>query len=386
MNKTARALGVAAAALSLVILVGCSGSDPAPSGSAASTAELSPQAQAAAEVVAAHTGAVDEFTAPGPAVDGAALAGKTVYFIPATLQAPLLNSIGDSVTTALGNVDVTVQVCDAKLNPADIASCIGQAVDADAAAVITAGLVPEFASAAFEQLATEGIPWVQGITTSAGEGAPTEIAYVTADNVLLQSWATNWVIADSDAKAKALVVKLTDSPATTTWADRGILAVYEEDCTECVVEVIETNSGQFDKLPSLISSALVSNPEITYIQAQFEQLLPAVSQGIQAAARDDITVVSVDGSLAALQDIQSGGGVGASIGYNTDALAWYMADAAIRLATGEEAIQNLDLPFRRIFDAGNVGTLSLTPEAQARGEWFGSADYQGGLLELWGVN
>lgn len=382
-----RTLGVAVAAASMLILAGCSGGD---SGSTAETtapaADLSAEAQAAQGLVDATSVAIDEFEAPGPAFDGSAIAGKTVYFIPATLQVPVLNIIGEHLTDALSNLDATVQVCDGKANPADIASCVSQAIQADAGAVITAGIPPEFSPASFADLAAAGIPWVQGLTAPAGEGDPTQVAYVTENQVLIQKVSTSWVIADSDAKANVLVIKLTDTPATTMWADMGILATYDEGCPECVVEVVEVNSGQLERLPSLISSSLVSNPDITYIQAQFDQFMPSVTQAIQSAARDDIKVASVDGLLASMQDMAAGGVVKSEIAYNKAALGWYLADAAARMSAGQPAVQNLDFPFRRAFNESNIGDLTLTPEAEASGEWFGDADYQAGFLELWGVN
>lgn len=387
MKKNLRALGVGVAVLSIIALAACS-SDPG-TGTETPTepaAELSAEAQAALEIINAHTGPSDEFTAPGEAVDASALAGKTVFFVPVTMQVPLLKIVADELAVALDNVDATVQVCDGKGNPADAASCLSQAIEADAAAVVTAGMPKEFAPTAFDGLMAAGIPWIQGITTPGGDEDPAKVAYVTSDNVALQSWATNWVIADSDAKADVLVLKLTDTAATAAWADYGILGVYEQACAECTTQVIEINTGQVDRLPSLISSALVANPDITYVQAQFDQFLPAVTQGLQSAARDDVKVVSVDGLLSTLQDIKSGGPVKASAGFNQTALAWYMADAVVRMAAGEQAVQNLDFPFRRVFNGDNVGDLDLTAEGQASGEWFGDADYESGFLELWGAN
>ena len=386
MKKSLRTLGGLVAVAGMLALAGCSDAGEPATEPEAPAAELSAEAQAAYDIVSAHTGAVDEFVAPGPAVDAAALEGKTVYFLPVTLQVPLLKTIADNLADALENVGADLQICDGKGNPSDAASCITQAIDADAAAVVTAGLTKEYAPAAFESLIAAGIPWVQGITSASGDEDPSQVAYVTSDSVKLQSWATNWVIADSDAKANVLVIKLTDTPATTAWADFGILGVYEKGCTECTTEVIEINTGQVDRLPSLVSSALVANPDITYVQAQFDQFLPSVKQAIQSAARDDVTVVSVDGLLSTLQDIEGGSPIEAGIGYNKTALAWYMADAVVRLTAGEAAVENLDFPFRRVFTTGNVGELTLDADAEASGAWFGEADYRSGFLELWGVD
>jgi hypothetical protein len=42
-------------------------------------------------------------------------------------------------------------------------------------------------------------------------------------------------------------------------------------------------------------------------------------------------------------------------------------------------------PYQRIFTAGNIGDLDLTPEAEKTGAWYGSTDYQDGFKKLWGL-
>jgi ribose transport system substrate-binding protein len=386
VKKSLRVLGAAAAVAGLSVLAGCSGAtDPAGAGSSESAADLSAEARAARDIVDAAAAPTDEFTPPGPPVDGSAIAGKTVFFIPATLQVPSLSGLADLVTDAFSNVDATVQVCDAKANPADAASCLAQAVDSGAAAVITSGFPREFAPAGFDAVTAAGIPLVNTLTETTGDGDPAQIGYVSYDSPELQSWMTNWVIADSDAKANVLAIKVTDTPSTTAWADLGIIQTYDEKCADCSVEVLEINTGQYDRLPSLVSSALVANPDITYVQSEFDSALPAISQGIQSAARDDMKVVSVDGYLSTLQDLGSGRLVQASAAADYEALSWYIADAAVRLVAGSPAVQDLDFPFLRAFTAENVGELDLTPEGEASGAWFGDADYQAGFLELWGI-
>jgi ribose transport system substrate-binding protein len=383
MNKPLRALGVGAAAVSLVLLAGCSGGGSARTGASASA--LTADAQTALAVVQTSSAPVDTFEAPGPAVDGRALAGKTVYFIPASLQVPVLATIGTYLGSALKELGATMQTCDGKVNPSDIASCVAQATDAGAAAVVTAGITPDFAPSSFASLTAAGIPWVQGLTVPAGEGDPRQIAYVSDDGVMLQRISTNWVIADSNAAADVLVVKLTDNPAVEMYADQGILATYQDGCPDCTVQVIEINSGQRDRLQSLVSAALVANPKIGYVQAQFDQFVSGITQGIQSAGRDDVKIASVDATLSTLQNLASGGPARSVVGYNRQAMGWYMADAVVRMTAGQPSVQNLEMPFRRAFNESNIAGLELTPAAEADGSWFGDADYQDKFLALWGA-
>lgn len=73
-------------------------------------------------------------------------------------------------------------------------------------------------------------------------------------------------------------------------------------------------------------------------------------------------------------------------GFNADALAWYAADQAPRMMTGQPSNANVNFPYQRMFTSSNINDLALTPAAEKSGEWYGSTDYQNGFLKLWGLN
>jgi ribose transport system substrate-binding protein len=330
---------------------------------------------------------VAEFTPPGPAIAGVAdLAGGTVYYIPATLQVPMFGNVRDSLTEALGAVDVSVQTCDGKANPADIAGCLSQAVNAGADAIIAGSIPTELAATAFQSVEDAGIPLLYMQTAPAGPGDPTKVGYLTPNYVEMQAWNASWVVADSDGAANVLVVKVTDTPATILWIEQGALATYDELCPDCTVSVVETNTGQLDKLPSLVSSALVRDPDIGYVHVAFDVTVQPTIQGLQSAGRNDVKVVSQDGVLPVMQSLGQGQFMAAEVGFNQEALAWYGADQALRMMAGQESVQELAFPYRRLFTRDDAAGLELTPEGEASGEWFGDTGYTDGFLELWGVS
>jgi len=158
------------------------------------------------------------------------------------------------------------------------------------------------------------------------------------------------------------------------------------DCPKCKVTVIETSTGQLSKLPSLISSALIKNPKITWIQAEFDSLVQPIVTGLQSSPRrSQIKIVSMDGSLPILQLLKAKRNVVADYGYNLNAFGWYMADQALRMMAGQSSLQNVQFPYTRLFQYANTSRINLTPEAQNTGEWYGSTDYQAGFKKLWGV-
>lgn len=109
-------------------------------------------------------------------------------------------------------------------------------------------------------------------------------------------------------------------------------------------------------------------------------------QCLQAANATGVKISSHDGTLSVMQMLESGQLVGSEIGFNADALAWYGADQALRMMSGQPSNQNVQFPYVRMFNADSVGEIDLTPEAEKSGSWYGSTDYQDGFLELWGVS
>lgn len=380
---------LAALAAGALLLTGCSSVEEQSQAAdkTESSAAVSPQAAAAQAEIDKASIAVETFEAPGDPLAGVGdLAGKTVYFIPATFQVPVFQALAGSLEGALGAVDITVEVCDGKSNPSNMASCFQQAIDAEAGAIVAGSIPTELASTAFQSAAKAGIPVVNTMTAPAGPGDPTDVAYLTPDYIGLQSLSASSVIADSDAKANVLYVQITDTPATILWAEKGALATYEQACPDCEVTVVKANTGQFDKLPSLITSELTKNPDIDYVQTEVDFAVQPVVEGLQAANATSVKIASMDGVLPTMQMLEGGQFIHSEVGFNADALAWYAADQALRMMTGQPSVADVAFPYQRAFTPDNIGELDLTPDAEKTGEWYGSTDYRDGFKELWGLS
>lgn len=393
MIRTLTRLCGGAAAIGLALLAaGCSSvQDQQAANASASTtttgATADPAAAAAGVAVYAASKEAKAFTAPGPALTAVAgLSGKTIYFVPATYQVPVFQSIKAALDGAVGVAGLKLEVCDGKANPSTMASCMQQAIDAKAAAIITGSIPQDLIPVAFQSAATANVPVVNLMTAPAGPGSPTQIAYLTPNYVGMQAASALWVIADSKAAAHVLYIEITDTPATVIWAEQGALATYAKSCPKCVVTVIKANTGQLDKLPSLVTSALTKDPSITHVQTEVDFIVQPVVEGLQAANASAVKIAGMDGVLATLQMLKGGQFVHSEIGFNADALAWYAADAALRMMSGRPANVNVTFPYARLFTSDNVGALALTPDAEKSGAWYGPTDYQAGFKALWGLN
>lgn len=388
MKKSIKVAAGIVAAASLFALAGCSNGG----GGSNTNSITDPAAIKAGEAILPIQQPVDTFTDPGPAIANvASLKGKTVYYIPATMQVPLFKIVEQGLQASFGAAGIKVVTCDAKVNPQDLATCLGQAVDAKAGAVISGSMPYEMAPNAFDAVAAAGIPIVMGLLgdqANPGQPAtmsnPSKVGYVTPNYIQIEAFNAMSVIHDSNAKANVLVVEATDTEATKAWIEYGALPTYKDMCPNCKVTVLKTTTSEIDKLPSLISAKLVADPSITYIQSDFDSFVQAILQGIQTAG-SKAKVVSMDAFLDSLQGMKAGGPLVADTGYNLFAAGWYMTDQALRMMTGGKAVEKEVFPFRRMFTPANVGTLDLTPKGQETGSWYGKADYMGGFAKLWGL-
>lgn len=379
-NRSLKGLGVFLGAAALITGTALTG---------ASTANAADDANVAAAkaAVAAASPAIKAFTAPGPAIPNVkSLAGKTVYFVPAQYAVPIFKAIGDALTQSLGAAGIKLQICDAKANPSTTADCFQQAINAKAGAVIVGSLPQEFAATAFKAVTDAGIPIVNTLTIPAGPGDPKQVGYITPNFIGFQATNSDYIIANSNGTANVLYVQATDTPATKIWAEAGALAEYKKRCPKCKVTVVQTSTGQLSKLPSLISSALIKNPNITWVQAEFDSLVQPIVTGLQSSPRgSQIKVISMDGTLPVLQLVKAKRNVVADYGYNLNAFGWYTADQALRMMAGQPSLQMVQFPYTRLFQQANTSRLNLTPAAQGTGEWYGSTDYQAGFKKLWGL-
>jgi ribose transport system substrate-binding protein len=387
MNRRLKIGFVALSAVVALSLSGCASQTPGADGTASASAG-SDAATVAAEALAVQAEPVSTPEGLGGPIDAASLAGKNVFYIPIAGKAGYFQLIQRNVTDALSRVGVNVETCDGQANPSGISACVDQAISRNADAIIADFIPYELAATAFEQVRQAGIPFYmagevlpEGITADAMFAGSDPDGY----NVAVTTGAANAVIADSDGQAHVLYLHIVQSPSTER-AGTAALEHFASACPDCEVTVKEINLSQLKDVPSLVSSALVSDPSITYVIPQYDSYVPPAIQGIQAAGKVNAVKVATSGAtLGVLQQVDSNPQLIAVTGQNAPYIAWTMADAVLRMLTGEKP-QDEYPPLTRAFTKENVGDLELTPEAEFDGSWYGDvATYQDAFLELWGA-
>lgn len=377
-----------AAVIGAVVLAACgSSSKSATSKTSGSSAGVS----RASAVVASLSRPTTSFPAPGPALRNVkSLRGKTVWYIPISLSVPVFAIGNSSLHTALGKAGVTEHACSGEANPSATAACINQAVAAGAGAIITDAVPAVLAANAFANAERHHIPVLivnqlpppRGVPGAVHGVGNDKFAYALLQGSALVGAEADWVIADSHGKANALLMPFTDSPSTLAYAANAE-ATFRRDCPGCKVTIQKVGLANANLIPSQTSAALLKHPGMQYVIPEFDAVLQPVSQGIQqTSSSQHLKVATAGGDLPALQQIKAGR-LALDVGEDFPYAGWADADEVMRMMLGMPVVSE-HVPLR-LFTAANVGSLRLTPAAQASGEWYGSSAYTTMFEHLWGV-
>lgn len=374
------ALLTTAATALLLLATACAGDEPAlvgAEGQDAPAASAPPQPEEFASV-----------PEPGPPLgDTSSLAGRTVYWIPITSVAPVFTIESIAAAEAFESVGVDLQVCDGQATPDVVARCVGQAIAGDAAGIIATSIPPEFARQAFGNAVEAGIPTLF-VNTADGETPPEwgDLAAALPHNWNQQAQLNNdLIIEDSGGDANVLFVGVTDSSATVDLYENGMQAYLAEECPGCTINAVPTSSTQIAQLTSLVSSALVQNPDTEYVFVQYDSFAAPVIQAIRQQNRQgDIKLLTLLGQLDGLQRVANGDQF-ANTGYSLAALGYNEADILMRMMLGQDPLVDAHLTPIKTITGANVGELDLSEEGWQSGQWQTEQDFRAMYRELWGA-
>lgn len=389
-SRLTHGLPLAAALLSAALLATACGSSSHHSSSSSSSASSSGLARADA-MVASLSKTTTSFSAPGPALKNVkSLKGKTVWYVPISLSAPVFAIGQSSLSTALSKAGIKEHACNGDSNPSAIAACINEAVARGAGAIITDSVpvvlaVPAFANAESHHipvLITDQLPPPHGMPGAVTGNGNDKLAYALSQDATQVEGVAAWAIANSHGKANALMETFTDSPSTLAYG-AAAQSLFKQDCPGCTVTVQKVALANASLVPSQTSSALLRHPSIDYVLPEFDATLQATAQGVQQAGFvKKAKIATSGGDLPALQEIKAGR-LAADVGEDFPYAGWADADEVMRMMLGMPVVTE-HVPVR-LFTAANVGSLPLTPAAQASGAWYGTSSYIPMFEHLWGV-
>lgn len=394
-TRAAAVAGCAAAAL-LAAACGSSSSASAPPSSAAAPPSGSGGASAAApsgagNASSAASSLVQRYTAvPAPFADSAPpikdiarLKGDKVLYIPISLQIGVFQSTLASMQQAAGHVGVAVSGCDAKFGPAGAAACVNQALAEHVNAVVLDNVPVALVGQGLHQLEAAHIAVLED------QANPTpgddQLAYLDAGGVTVIDSMADWVAADSGGRADALVIEQDDTPAQVAYVNDGLLPELKKTCPACKAKVIALGTTELHNLPTQVETALVQDPSVSYVISEFDANVSYVIQGLKnSPLAGKVKIAGALGDVSSLERVKSG-----QQAY--DALAspsfggWAFLDDVLRQLSGMPPTAGTVNGPWRAFDAGNVGSVTVSAASVADDGIFGGNTYSKVYLKLWGA-
>ena len=339
-----------------------------------------------ADAVKLASAALTSYPVPTDALAGVStLKGKTVYYIPITLQAHQFSITGAALRKALGTVGVKLQICNGNSNPSDVTACVTQATAASAGAIIADSIPYGLAANAFGAAQAKKIPvLITDQIPDPTHPASATLGYIQGAGSDMLKAVADWIINDSDGKASVVINESTDSPSTQAY----VAAAQEEfkaQCSGCTVAINKISSANFPLIASSTSSALLRNPNAKYLVSEFDQYLqPTLGGAQQSGKMMTLKGVSSAAGASGLQMLKSKNFLSVDAGQASAYQGWAVADAAFRLMLGK-SLPTYTIPIR-LFTRDNISSVTVSDAAEASGEWFGPTDFPAKFASLWGAS
>lgn len=335
---------------------------------------------AAAAEVAKFRQPLNSIPPTGPAIDAKSLKGKSIWYIPLGASIPVLQREAMGIQKAVAALGMTYNTCDGKLQPAQWASCITQAVNAGAAGIITDSIDPSTVSVAVSLAKSHNIPLLLG--NEADAHTPLLQGMSIGGDAQDQAPLMDWIIADSNGKAHILTSTVQGDKATQAEVTTS-LAELHKNCPACVQYNINSTPETLPAVTTGASAALLKHSDITYGFPEFDFFEPLFARGVQTSGHK-IKIVSTNDVLSNLQQVKNGTGQVADSGANRNYLGWAAVDRLLRMILHKPEPTSITVPVR-LFDKQNIGSIKLTDAAGANGDWWGPTTYQQQFPKLWGV-
>ncbi|WP_405009486.1 sugar ABC transporter substrate-binding protein [Kitasatospora sp. NBC_01539] len=379
---------VAVAALTAAGLSACGSS--ATSGGSDGGVTNAKGVELATAAVESHVRVLDSFKAPGGEITGLdKFRGGTIAYVPITLKATYFQAQLEQITAAAALLGMKVQVCDAQAQPTVATQCLNQAVAAKSAGIITDSLPFALARNAYTAAADAGIPVV---ASDVSDPLPPALAgkVVTTDNGqdVGARLMADAIIADSGGDANVLFVNTT-STSTTKRSSDAVLDEFKTQCPGCKVTTAAWESTAVQKVPTTVSVALNSHPEIDYVFVSYDQpASPPAIQGMQLSGRaDKLKLVGYGSDVTAMQRLANGTQL-ADVAVDPALVAWNNTDRLLRMMAGTEIPEQTAYTIpRRIFNKSNINSVNgRSVDDFKSGAWFTDGSFRKTYAQLWGAN
>lgn len=262
--------------------------------------------------------------------------GKKVSLLTPYLSSVTTNQMVEDMKAAMEEEGMVVTVVDTKGDFAQLASRIEDTVSAKADAIVLVSADPTQVATQLQGAFDAGIP-VFGCDSGYVDGM---MVNATSDNAAMGEMITKYLFEDLMG-GKGTVIALTHRPhpgvAKRCTAFDDMIKEYPDIklITEQHIEV----PGPIENSRKVMENLILSNSEkdsITAVWCAWDEPAIGATQALQAAGRDEVIVVGVDGNSQAVELINEGTNLKATVAQNFEGMANIVVTEMTKMFNGEE--------------------------------------------------
>jgi ribose transport system substrate-binding protein len=328
---------------------------------------------------------VPKFVAPGPAFKASAAKGKKVFIIPVSSAVPFNVYFGQALTAALGKFNVkTTYFSDTGQTSqwvAGINTAIAQKVNAIALIdVDPKAIQPQIAAAKKAGIAVFDAHFLDASHPYAS-GYKNLKAWNSAPYRLAGQLEAAWAIKQTHGKGTFITINSPDLLSATD-VNLGIYQEFKADCPACKVITINVPFNDWStRMQSTLASALVANPNTSYVLPVFDFMVEYAMPAIVAAGKTKtVHIATYNADPGPLTNLRQNDVVTFDVGESFSWLGYAMADQVLRSLSGVPTLANEQAPVRA-FWSGNVAETGNPPKVNVG---YGNA-FVAGYAKLWGL-
>ena len=261
--------------------------------------------------------------------------GKNVSLLTANLSSVTTNQMIEYMKAGLEALGVTVTVVDTKGDFGQLASRIEDSVSSEADAIVLVSADPGLVATQLQMAFDAGVP-VFGCDSGYMEGM---MVNATSDNYKMGEDIARYLFEDLMG-GKGTVIALTHRPhpgvAKRCQAFDDLLKQYPDIklITEQHVEV----PGPIDSARTIMENLILANAakdSITAVWCAWDEPAIGVTQALTDAGRDEVIVTGVDGNSQAVELIEQGSNLKATMAQNFEGMANIVVTEIAKLFNGE---------------------------------------------------
>ena len=217
---------------------------------------------------------------------------------------------------------------------------------------------------------------LEGLLTNVGDSSYVQMA--------MKKFAP-WIIADSNAEAKVVMVNIRDFPVLVA-AEEALKAGLEAGCSKCTFDVIPVTIEDLGggKVPQSIASYLQENTDTNYVMFAFGGLPTGVSAALKTAGITDVKLVGGDFSAPSLQAIVDGTESAWTSNPKAEA-SWVMAHAMVLDSLGDTYTEERAGAELQSFVVDNAETAQAILDGGGLQNWKGPKTMADQFKALWNI-